>query len=260
MNQPFKYTLPVLALMMFLFSCQKSFPDQYNTTTTTTPDKVKRYTEVVNNFSTISGDTFNVMYDNTDRLISLISPTTGNQFLYTYNGNTSYALDIKNGVHLVIHGVFYVNANLLIDSSFQYNDTNDSTTMKFVYNTSKQLVEQRAYNYTRAAGAVLFRKNSYLYDTDGNVLKETESGAAGGVNYVKSYTYTSVTATTFSLTTIYTPVLHKKLPATTSLYYPGSNITVSSTYAYVYDAAGRVTKETQTNSANNFVTKRFEYY
>jgi hypothetical protein len=256
MKLHFKNSLPAFACILLIFSCKKNDPVQENNTS----DKVKRYTEVVSNFSTVSGDTFNVSYDNSNRLVSLISPTSGNQFLYTYNGNSSYVLDIKNGALLVIHGVFYMNANLLIDSAFQYNNTNDSTTMKFVYNAGKQLIEQRTYGYSLPAGAVLFRKNSYTYDVNGNVLKDTETGSTGGTNFVKTYTYTNVTGTTFSLATIYTPVLYKKLPATTSVYYPGSNTTVTSDYTYVYDAANRVTKETITNSAGNFVTRRFEYY
>ena len=256
MNPYLKSSLLALAYLVFICSCKKNDTVQNNGT----PDKVKKYTEIVKNFSTISGDTFNVSYDNQNRLTGLISPTTGNQFIYTYTGNTSYVLEIKNGAHVVIHSVYYLNANLLVDSSFQYNDTNDSTTMKFVYNATKQLTEQRTYDYSLPAGAVLFRKNNYTYDVDGNLFKDTETGSTGSTNSIKTYTYTNYTSSIFSLATIYLPQLYRKLPLQTSLYYPFSNTTVVSDFTYVFDAQNRVTNQTETNGAGNYAKKLFEYY
>lgn len=156
--------------------------------------------------------------------------------------------------------MIYLGANLLIDSSFQYNDTNDSTTMKFVYNAAKQLTEQRTYGYSLTAGAVLFRKNNYSYDVNGNLLTDTETRSTGSTNSIKTYTYTNYTNSIFSLASIYLPQLYKKLPLKIMLLYPFSNTTVVSDFIYVFDNENRVINQTETNGAGNFIKKLFEYY
>ena len=255
MKSYIKSIVAVFIGILFLYSCKKS-----DTIQNTLSTKVKTYSEEVTNFGSTSGDTFNVVYDIDNRVISLISPFSEAQFLYTYTSNSTYTFDIKNGPHLVIREFNYINSNSFVDSSFQYNDTNDSTTMKFIYNSNNQLIEQKTYTYSLPVGAVMFRKNKFVYDSQGNLFKNFELTATGDTNMITTYTYTNIIGNTFSLATIYYPTLHKYLPETITNYYPSSNTTVLSTLTYVFDNYNRVIKETQTNSAGNYSIKKYDYY
>ncbi|HMK05377.1 MAG TPA: hypothetical protein VK489_14345 [Ferruginibacter sp.] len=257
MDFNFKRTLTILITISLLSSCKKNDSDAV---TPQTASRVKTYIEEVTNFSNTVRDTFNVSYDGNGRVVSLISTFSGAQFLYTYLSNSSYTFQIKNGTHLVIHANFYNNNDLLVDTCFQYNDTKDSTTLKFIYNANRQITEQKAYDYSLPGGAVLFRKNVYTYNNEGNVLTDAEMDPAGNINYTKTYTYTNFTGSAFFLSTIYSPVLYKKLPATISTYYPGTNTTVPINFSYVFDNNNRLIKETQVNSVGNTAIKQYIYY
>ncbi|MGF2414586.1 MAG: hypothetical protein ACQUYJ_19780, partial [Ferruginibacter sp.] len=189
-----------------------------------------------------------------------ISLSSGYQFLYTYNGTSGYVMELKKGTHLNIYLVNFLNSSLLIDSSFQYNDTKDSTTMKFIYNASKQVVEQKTYSYSLSKGIALSRRDTFTYNTEGNVLTHTELGVNGTTNYTETYTYTNFAGSNFGYGTPYAPSMYKKLPATISIYYPGSNQTVVSNFTYVFDSSNRLIKSTQINSAGNSLVKQLEYY
>ena len=47
--------------------------------------------------------------------------------------------NIYNGIVLSIHTINYLNDSQLVDSVFQYNNTHDSTTNKYIYNAAGQL-------------------------------------------------------------------------------------------------------------------------
>jgi hypothetical protein len=192
-------------LLTLLFSCKKNDVAIQNTSTS----KIKTYIEMVTTPSSNTSDTFNVTYDASNRVTSVISTRSGLKFLYQYNSNPGYTLDIINGTQLSIRFFGFINNNSLLDSTFQFNDTNDSTTQKCIYNAAKQLIQFRTYDYSLPNGAVLFRKNDYTYDNTGNVIKDVESSPTGTVNSTITYTYTNLTGTLFSLVTMYQPVQYK---------------------------------------------------
>ena len=243
--------------ILFLFSCKKTDTIQSPGGTTAT---IKTYIEQVVSPGYNTADTFNVSYDASNRVISLISiHPSGGKFIYQYNSNSTYNLDIINGTHLSIRLTAFINNNSLLDSTFQYNDTNDSTTQKFIYNAAKQVVQFKTYNYKLTTGAVLFRKNDYTYDNNGNEITDTETSATGNINTVITYTYTNLTGNLFVLGTIYQPAMYKNLQSTISYYTPYNNTTQTFTCTYTFDSNNRVTSQQQTDGKGTTVTKKFIY-
>jgi hypothetical protein len=241
-------------LSAFLFSCKKEDAVQSNTNS-----KVKTYIEVVTSPSYNTSDTFNIAYDASNRVVSMISTHSGGKFLYQYNSNTAYTLDIINGTHLTIRLFGYVNNQSLLDSTFQYNDTNDSTTQKVIYNTAKHMIQFKTYDYSLATGAVLFKKNDYTYDNNGNMIKDIESSATGTVNSIITYTYTNLTGTLFSPGTMYQPVQYKNLQSTITYSGPSGAIIQTFNCTYTFDSENRVTSQQQNNGNGTIITKKFLY-
>src|SRR5947208_6941337 len=135
--------------MIFFDSCQK----QTDTPSSSQSFKIKTYTEDVTSASYHSVITYNLTYDSQNRLISVESTTSpGDKFVYSYPQQNLFQMDLYNSNLLSIHEDFYLNSFSYVDSTFQYNDTNDSTTEKYVYNSAKQLIERREYFYQSTTG------------------------------------------------------------------------------------------------------------
>ncbi|MDB5277454.1 MAG: hypothetical protein JWR61_2409 [Ferruginibacter sp.] len=94
--------------------------------------KVKTYTE--NIVSSSLGNlisTYNLGYDDSDRIISVTSATSaGDKFLFSYPSAGKYSVDIYNGNVLSIHSDAYTNIAGFIDSTFQYNNSRDFSSEK----------------------------------------------------------------------------------------------------------------------------------
>lgn len=240
-------------IMLATTSCQKSYTGQTDPST-----KIKTYIEDASRTPYNSIDTFNISYDASDRIISMVSTAGNGGFYYSYTP-TTYTLDIKQGTNLVIREVSYINSNQLVDSTFQYNDTNDSSTSKLVYNAGKQLIQQMYYDYTTAGGAMLTGKETYTYDASGNIITQTDTNASGAVTETKTFTYSSFTAG-ISLFMLYRPAMAKNLPLTITTKSPGGNIISIETRAYTFDSNNRVVTQTDSDNFGNVVVKTFLYY
>jgi hypothetical protein len=239
----------------FLISCQKEIvvddlPGNVSL-------KVKRYIEDARNTQFNAIDTFNVVYDATDRILALQSNSTGFKFLYEYYTG-SYALEIKNYDHVIIRDVSYINGAGLVDSTLQANDSGDSSTSKLIYNAGGQITEERTYSYSALGGAILYGINYYTYDNNGNAVTYTEKNESGQTISVTAYTYNDVLNTVF-LTPSYRPVPFKNLPVTRRTVFTGGP-TESSATEYTYDTSKRVTSEKETYSDGTFTIKHYEYY
>lgn len=241
--------LAVLFAALLITSCQKPFIDEVSPVSVTTTARVKTYSE---NYTSSAGNysiTFNLNYDGSGRLLSMISASSpGDKFLYQYSGNT-ITLDLYNASILNIHEIFYLNPFSFIDSTFQYNDTKDTTTEKYFYNANKQLIKVLLYTYTTASGAVPFNTTNYTYDANGNVTQESD------IQGVKTYTYSAL-LNTLSLGFEYLPRA-KNLVQTTTIVSGGSTITYNHTY--VFDNAGRLTSEKMAGSDGDILIKSYTY-
>jgi hypothetical protein len=246
-----KTTSLVLAALLMVagMSCQKE--ESVNPPPNST-NKIKTYTEDVTFQGGHIAETFNVNYDNKDRVISLVSATTpSSRFEYKY-ASDRFEMDIYVVGNLTIHGTFYLNSSgTLVDSVMQYNDTEDTTLTKYVYNGNKQLVQQREYEYSKQTGPVLFGTTYYTYDANGLVIKEKDD------DYETTYKYDKVIKNTVNIGAPYMP-LPIQLP-TQTITTDGSD-TETVNYTYTFDSKNRLATEKAEISAGGTVIKTYTYY
>lgn len=136
-----------------------------------------------------------------------------------------------------------------IDRVFQYNDTKDTATEKYLYNGSNQLVTHKEYDYSKATGAVLYNTTNYTYDAAGNVIKEA------GMYDVNTYTYTTI-LNNFSMGFTPLPPAKYFLKTTTNV---NGGVTVTINHSYTFDSSNRLTSEKQVTSDGDIGIKSYTY-
>jgi hypothetical protein len=153
---------------------------------------------------------------------------------------------------LSIHQVAFVNGLKLVDSTFQYNDTQDTMTEKYTYNAAKQLTRIRQYDYTTATGAVLFETTNFEYDANGNILKETDTYS------VTTYDYYTNLVNNLSLGYVYLPTTKNLVKTTT--YSSGGSTDVFN-HTYTFDSQNRISTETIVDAGgSDSITRTYTYY
>ncbi len=247
-------TIIAATMILAATSCQKNLTGDTGSST-----KIKTYIEDASKTPYNSIDTFNIAYDGSDRIISMVASSGSGGFYYSYTP-TSYTMDIKLGNQLNIREVSYINSNQLVDSTFQYNDTNDSSTSKLVYNAARQLVQVLYYDYTKAGGGILSGKESYTYDASGNMITQTNTDASGTVTETITSTYSTFTAEIGLFNLLYRPAMYKNLPLTITTKSRTGNIISVENRAYTFDSNNRVTTQTDSDNMGNVVVKTFLYY
>lgn len=246
---PIKHLTLIAMVVCLLASCKKNS----GTNAAGNSDKLKMYIE---NDHTIGGnllDTLVVSYDNDNRIISLASPIL--TFDYAYQSKT-FTLDQYQNGQLMIHELYYIGSNNVVDSTFQYDNTNDTTTEGYYFNGS-QLTSLITYSYS-SYGTTIDMRDDYTYDNNGNLLKDVNSDGYGNVNMVYAFTYTT-NPVNVRISPTYEPVQSKYLPATQTLTDGSGNSQGTIAYAYVFDGSGRLTKETDTGSNGDVSVKTYVY-
>ncbi len=242
--------------ILFIFnSCQKQLPDADPSNPGTPPintsSKIKTYTEDATDANGHNVVTFNVNYDASNRVTSLVSTSnTGDKFVYQYTANT-FILDIYNSGALSIHDITFISSNGLPDSSFQYNDTNDTSTDKYYYNSAKQIIKDIEYEYSSGVSTE-YNASVYAYDANGNVSSITDDFS------VTTYDYYTDKVNNISLPNL-TPFLNKNLIKTTT-YDDGSGDVVVIHHTYTFDSSNRVLTETDTADNGDIFIKTYTYY
>ncbi len=153
-------------------------------------------------------------------------------------------------MHLSIHEVFFLNSNSLVDSTFQYNDTFDSTTEKYIYNNAKQLVTLKEYDYSLLTGGVLSNTTNYKYDGNGNQISAMDDYSA------TYYDYTAL-ANTLVIGAPYFPT-NKNLVKTSTYSFGVTTIILNHTYTF--DGNNRLSSEKITDGAAYTLIKTYTYY
>ena len=97
----------------------------------------------------------------------------GDRFEYGYTTG-GITLDLFESNTLSIHEMFFMNSNSQVDSTFQYNNTQDSMSERYIYNSSKQLIKLIEYDYSKA-GSTVGNITNYTYDGRGNVITEADN-------------------------------------------------------------------------------------
>jgi hypothetical protein len=242
----FALSSAALAGILSLFSCKK---DNSANTSSTRP---KTYTENVT--SSISGNsiiTADLTWDNKSRLVSVVTRPEPPAFKFLYNyGANSFTFDEYNSNVLTIHEMVWLNAIPYIDSTFQFNDTHDSSTEKYIYNAEKQLVQKNEYNYSATSGATLYNTTNYSYDSNGNLVTETDYFTT------TTYDYYSNLLTPFSTDMAYLP-LTRNLPKTFTTNQGG--ISVSATHTYGFDSKNRLVADSVVATNGDVIIKSYTY-
>lgn len=217
------------------------------------PNKLKMYIETEETAGTTLTDTFDVSYDNNNRITGLTSPQV--KFVYAYQSKSA-TLDLYEYSQLSIHEIFYINGAFVVDSTLQYNDTNDTTTEGYDYN-GNLLTTMFTYNYS-TYGTTIYSRDDYTYDNNGNLLKDTQSDGYGDVSTISSFTYTTH-AVNVTINPTYQPLQAKYLPATETITDGNGSLLHTLTYTYTFDGSGRLTKETETADNGEIGTKTYVY-
>jgi hypothetical protein len=246
---PLKHLTYFALALCLLASCKKNS----GTNASGDANKLKTYIETDQVNGTTQSDTFAVSYDNDNRITGLVSPNL--KEIYTYQSK-SYTLDLYVNGALSIHELFYINGSSLVDSTLQYNNTNDTTTEGYVYNGTS-LTTLFTYDFINNIASIDSR-DDYTYDNSGNLLKDVQGDGYGNVNLVYTYTYTTYPLNA-RINPTYYPLQAKYLPATLKLTDGFGNSQGSIAYTYVFDSSNRLTKETDTGDNGDVVTKTYIY-
>lgn len=236
--------LTAVSVVVLLASCKKNS----DTSPSGVSSKLKYYIEDARATPYGTVDSFSVGYDNNNRITSLTGKSIS--FAYAYNGNTGYTLDLFEMGQLSIHEIGFIKGSY-VDSTFQVNNTQDTTTEKYIY-SGTQLTSRITYDYSNGLPLVHDREN-YTYDGNGNLTKAVQLDGT-----TTTYTYTDKP---FQLTVnpTYQPLQAKNLPATEKKTDGGGNTIATVTYSYEFDGQGRVTKETDSISGGFVVVKLYVY-
>jgi hypothetical protein len=244
--------LAALVSIIIISSCQKEPSVDLPAAT----DRVKTYTEDITSPSTGHTVTvFNLNYDGSNRITSMVSVSdAGNKFVYTYPSANIIYSDFYSGGVLGIHYEAYM-LNNRIDSAFEYNDTNDSTTQKFIYNSSGDYVKLYDYTYSKLSGSVLDNTTDYTYDGSGNQLTAEDSDGNGEL-------YTYYDDKVYAHPLIGPPLIpnvKRKLIKTYTVTSSGIP-QETATLTYTFDSNDRISTETWTTDGGSVLVKTYTYY
>ena len=248
--------LSFCTIIMFS-SCQKDKPTDTNTST----DKVKSYTETI----TVPGQsnivaTYNMDYDANNRITHVTqSEIPGNKFSFSYPSETKYSMDLFEAGTLSIHEDFFLNSHSLPDSTFQYNDEEDTTTEKYLYNSDNQLITLKEYEYSSNYGSEIDNITTYTYNSDGNLAKATDTN-----NQVETFEYYPDLVYAMPLTN---PFLSKGINSTKKANLLKTHTVMSNGFlvgksesSYTFDSKKRISTITQTLDDGTVAIQAFTYF
>jgi hypothetical protein len=239
------------SFLLLFSSCKK---DTNNSTANNGVNRLKLYIEDDRQTPVGVIDTFTVTYDARNRITGLVSPAL--KTLYTYSSNT-FTCDLYENNVLSIHYIAFINGQSLVDSTFQYDNTSDTTTEKYLY-SGKILERLTDYNYS-TAGSTIETQDDYVYDANGNLTTDTQSDGYGDIYSITSYTYSS-SPLNISVRPFYFALQSKDFPATVSQSDGLGDTLDEVTYSYKFDSSGRVTSETDDDTVNNYIVVKTYVY
>jgi hypothetical protein len=217
-------------LVISIISCKKG-----NDTATSNSALPKTYTEDIRSSAINSKIVYNLTYDSKNRLVSLaaIPEPSITKFVYQYPDDKSVTLDLYNSGQLSIHEKFWLNGFSLVDSTFQYDDSQDTSTEKYFYDPNHLVTIVNNYDYSGGV-STLSNQTQYTYDNNGNAL--TQSDFSG----TTSFTYYADLPYTLSVGQPYISV-PKYFIKTASSDASGSLITA--THYYKFDSSNRLVQD-----------------
>lgn len=172
-------------LIICIFSCKKS--NDANTSSGSLP---KTYTEDLRSSVLNTVVTYNLTYDSKDRLTSMtaIPEPAVVKFVYQYPDDHTILMDLYNTNQLSIHEKFWLNSFSLVDSTFQYDDTQDTTTEKYFYDPNHLVTTTNEYDYSGGV-STLSDQTTYTYDNNGNTLTQSSNAGTNSFTYYTDLPY-----------------------------------------------------------------------
>jgi hypothetical protein len=251
---------PIITLSIVLFtSCGKEYSSTTGSKAPVASTKVKTYTEdITSNYLGNSYTTYDLSYDATDRLVSIISRTnSGDKSLYTFPSNNLFKMDLYNSGNLAIHEDFFLNGNLFVDSTFQYNDTQDSSTEKYVYNANNQLITIKEYNYSRITGSELVNVTTNTYDGNGDLTESSDLNSnVDTYEYYLDLIYaTPIVPGPVNINSTKKGHLVKKHTIKSNNFLIGS-----ADYTYTFDSSNRISTEKAVGTDGSVIIKTYTYF
>jgi len=174
-----------LILVISIISCKKG-----NETPASTAALPKTYTEDVRSSVITTKVTYNLTYDSKNRLISLAATPEPSviKFVYQYPDDKTITMDLYNYSQLSIHEKFWLNGFSLVDSTFQYNDTQDTSTEKYFYDPNHLVKTVNNYDYSGGVSS-LSNQTQYTYDNNGNALTQSDNTGTTSFTYYADLPY-----------------------------------------------------------------------
>jgi YD repeat-containing protein len=235
-------TFSVLAtlVIIFLFSaCKKS-----NDSASGNVSMPKTFTEELRSPGINTSASYNLSYDGSNRLISMsgIPEPSGVKYVYNYATANTYTMDLLYSGEVSIHEEFWLNSSSLVDSTWQYNNTGDTTTEKYIYGSLGQLNQIVTFS-RHSTGTLSGYVTDYSYDNAGNLTQEISNQGSG-----ISYTYYTDLSNNFTIGKSYfqQPKYYVKTSTNSSVY--GS---ITATHFYSFDNNNRLIKDSTSYTGGN---------
>ena len=129
-------------------------------------------------------------YDDKNRLVSLAATPEPSvtKFVYQYPDDHTIIMDLYNTNHLSIHEKLWLNSSFHVDSTYQYNDTQDTSTEKYFYDANQLTTSENRYDYSGSVSS-LMEQTTYTYDNNGNALTQTDNGGTTSFTYYTDLSY-----------------------------------------------------------------------
>ena len=240
-------TLLSLGMVLLLAACQKDKEPDANSNVL----KIKNYSEKV---VSSDGDSivanYNLSYDANNRITALSQvEVPGNKFLFIYESDSKYSMEIYLKGALSIHEDFFLNSRHSIDSTYQYNDEEDTTSEKYLYNANNQLTTVKEFY-----NSVVDNVTTYTYDNNGNVVKTTDTD-----NQVETFDYYPDLVFAMPFTNPLQSTTPAHLIKNHKITSNGS-VVANILSTYTFDSKNRISTITQTLDDGSFATQTFTYF
>lgn len=236
----------VFISLFCLVSCKK---EDTNANPDPAASRVKTYTEDHTSGLDRLITTFNLNYDSKDRLLNMVSAATaGDRFQFSYDQNT-VTMEQYNANELSIHILYFLQPNNLVDSTIQYNDTNDFSSERFFYNSQNQVTKHIEYDYYGPIPEIS-NVSDYTFTAEGNISQVKDRYSLTTYDYFTNYSNApEMGFPSFPKS--------KNLVKTTTITY-GYTPQVWN-HTYTFDSKKRLTSETINSSTGEIIVKSYTY-
>jgi hypothetical protein len=150
---------------------------------------------------------------------------------------------------LSIHEDIFLNSNHFVDSTYQYNDEEDTTSEKYIYNANNQLSTLKEFN-----NSVVDNVTTYSYDGEGNLVKTTDTD-----NEVETFDYYPDLVFAIPFTNPLQSTASAHLVKNHKITSNGS-VVANILSTYTFDSKNRISTITQTLDDGGVATQTFTYF